>query len=70
MDLIQHSMDCKIGSVYKKNIFINMKSNEMWCYRFSRQCVASIVAKKVRSDASDSSDAYPVIILVMQFAEM
>ena len=34
-----------------------MKSNEMWCYRFSRQCVASIVVKKVSSDAAVGSDA-------------
>jgi hypothetical protein len=30
----------------------------MWCYRFSRQCVVSIVVKMDGSDAAGSSDAY------------
>ena len=32
-----------------------MKSNEMWCYRFSRQCVARSVAV-VGSDAAVGSE--------------
>ena len=38
-----------------------MKSNEMLCYRFSRQCVASIVVKTDSSDAVVGSDAFGLV---------